>query len=151
LYSLQSVVVATSSSATMDDNEDDGYSSSGSFTHGPDETVSYSQPPLGDGHILQRSQLELLLLLHLFHLVVLSGALWIKNKHIWNRNGNNAFNSSSRLLAAVVLVIGKGNNSSQLQAFLGNSKLIRIRLLLLQVIPLVPSHYKVPLFKSLHL
>ena len=68
-------------------------------------------------------QLELLPLLLLLHLVMLSGALWIETKHILNRNGNNTFNSGSRLLAAVVLVTGKGNNSSQLQAFLSNSKL----------------------------
>ncbi len=68
-------------------------------------------------------QLELLPLLLLLHLIIVSGALQIETKHIWNRNGNNAFNSGSRLLAAVVLVTGKGNNSSQLQAFLSNSKL----------------------------
>ena len=94
-------------------------------------------------------QLELLPLILLLQLVTLSGALRIETKHVLNRNGNNAFNSTSRLSEVVVILLGKGYNSSQQQAFLSSSKLIRIHLLLLPVIPLVPSRRKVLLFKSL--
>ncbi len=66
----------------MEDDEDDGYSSSGSSTRGPDdrvnETVPDSQPPRG-GHILA-PLLELPI--HQLRLAIPSEVLRIEIKHV---------------------------------------------------------------------
>ncbi len=93
--------------------------------------------------IFYNAPLSRLLLPLLLHLVILYRALWIKTNHICSRNGNNVFNSGSRLSVA-----GKGNSSHQLHPFLSNSKLIRICHLLMPVIPLMPTHHEGLLFKS---
>jgi hypothetical protein len=59
-FSLQSTnptQLILPSATTMEDDDGDGYSSSGSSTHSPDDTVPDSQPPRG-GHILESSPIR---------------------------------------------------------------------------------------------